>query len=430
MRIAWRASIANCLPDARELPRDNDVTEKDMYEFDYEGRIGRVQAALREEGVNYAVVLRPGNIRYLTGFWGYATRAEYFEPRRLLCLVVPQSGTPLLVVPKIERVWAGLSTKRLAFRIEHHVEWSSGNDAGDAWELVRQYVKEGGRSKARISIEKSHLTERAYRPFEEKFEGFDIVESSEIIERHRDVKDSVELRLLEACGELAAGMFHVELEAIKQGGLSEADVALLGWEHNVRAASECIRSSTQNEDYVESPIGLNAQLLTSGPKRISRAHGTASTRLIEPSDLVAIDLCRVPFLLGYRTGFGRVISQRQLSSNEQDINATVKKSYEVAKSMLRPGTVLSDIDVAVRDVLVEGGLGEYIVHRCGRTLGCESPEIPIAEGIDRKLEANMVLSLEPSVYMDGFQSRIESTFRVTEEGPLLLTRVPEQMISI
>lgn len=400
-----------------------------MYDFDYERRIRRYQNALREEGTDYSIVLRPGNVRYLSGFWGYATRAEYFEPGRLTCLVVPQSGTPLLVVPKIERYFAEAATKRLPIKVEHHVEWSSVDDATDAWGLVRKFVRSEGRSNPRLSIEKADLTEKAYRPFADRFEGFTVVESSNVLECHQAIKDDLELRLFEACGELVASMFQVELEAIKRGGYRECDVAMLGLEHNVRACAEVIESETHNELYVDSPIGLGAQLLTSGP-RLNRPHGTASTRMIEPNEVVAIDLCRVPYLLGYRMGFGRIISQRPLDSTEQDINATVKKSYETAVSMCRPGAVMSDIDVAVRTILEEGDLGPYMMHRCGRTLGTEMIGIPISEGNQTRVETDMVLAIEPSVYFDGFQSRIESTFRITPDGAQLLTRVPEQMISI
>ncbi|MGO4587149.1 M24 family metallopeptidase [Arthrobacter sp. 2RAF6] len=399
-----------------------------MYQFDFTGRLKRYQETLREEGVDFGIVMLPGSIRYLTGFWGYATRAEYFEPGRLICLTVPQDGTPLLVVPKIERAFAEAATKNVPLNIEHHVEWTSPDDSGDAWGLVRGFIEKEGPSDARISIDKSFLTEKAKRPFEEKFEGFTVVPNSGSLERQQDVKDAEEVRLFEASGVLVASMFQVELEAIKRGGLRECDVAMLGLEHNVRACAEVIESETYNDLYVDSPIGLGAQLLTSGP-RLNRSHGTASTRLIEPTDIVAIDLCRVPYLLGYRLGFGRIIAQRPLDSTEQDINATVKKSYEVGVSMLHPGTVVSDIDVAVRSVLVEGGLGPYVMHRTGRTLGTELIGIGIAEGVERKLEADMVLAIEPSVYMDGFQSRIESTFHITNEGPRLLTRVPERMIT-
>ncbi|MGV9802944.1 M24 family metallopeptidase [Mycobacterium sp. NPDC003449] len=401
-----------------------------MYEFDFAQRIRRYQQSLRDEGVDYGIVMQPGNIRYLTGFWGYATRAEYFEPGRLICLTVPQNGTPLLVVPKIERTFAEAATKRVPLTIEHHVEWTSPNDAGDSWELVRNYVKREGHGCGRVSIEKSHLTEKAWCSFAEKFDEFTVLESSDTLLRQQDIKDPVELRIFEASGALAARMFDVEVEAIKRGGLRECDVAILGLEHNVRACAECIETSTDNELYVDSPLfGLGPQLLTSGP-RLNRSHGTASTRVIEPTDIVAIDLCRVPFLLGYRMGFGRIVAQRPLDSSEQDINATVKKSYDTAVAMCKPGTVVSDIDTAVRTVLEDGGLGPYIMHRSGRTLGTDPIGIGIAEGVQRKLEADMVLSLEPSVYMNGYQSRIESSFRVTDQGPQLLTPTPERVITI
>ncbi|WP_425306926.1 aminopeptidase P family N-terminal domain-containing protein [Caballeronia zhejiangensis] len=48
------------------------------------------------------VVIKPEHVRYLSGFWGYSTRPEYASPRRLVALVVPASGQPTLIVPKIE----------------------------------------------------------------------------------------------------------------------------------------------------------------------------------------------------------------------------------------------------------------------------------------------------------------------------------------
>jgi Xaa-Pro aminopeptidase len=398
-----------------------------MYVFDYPKRIRRFQDSLKAEGVGCAIVMVPANVRYLTGFWGYATRAEYFEPGRLLCVVVPQNGQPLLVVPKIERSFAQAATDGLDLQIEHHVEWSAPGERRDAWGIVREFIVKSGTQNEPVSVEQKHLTDRAYRALKEGLDGFRLVESSEAIERHRDVKDPVELKLHRACGHLAAQMFEVEFAAIKEGGYREFEVAMKGWAHNVKACAACIESETPNKHYVDSPIGMGAQLLTSGP-RLARSHGTASTRMIERSDIVAIDLCRVPYLLGYRTGFGRVITQRPLTSTEEDINAVVKKAYDAAVSMCRPGVIASDVDVIVKETLTDAGLGPYIMHRCGRTLGSEALEVPIAEGNQRELEADMILSIEPSIYMDGFQSRIESTFRITHEKAELLTPIHEGVI--
>src|SRR5688572_26364405 len=94
-----------------------------MATFDYQGRIARYQESLAEAGAACGLVLKPANVRYLTGFYGYATRAEYSEPRRLICLVVPARGRPLLVVPKIEFVFARRATAPLGLDVRRHVEW-------------------------------------------------------------------------------------------------------------------------------------------------------------------------------------------------------------------------------------------------------------------------------------------------------------------
>ena len=106
-----------------------------------------------------------------------------------------------------------------------------------------------------------------------------------------------------------------------------------------------------------------------------------------------------------------------------------ERAYDAALEVCRPGAVASDINQVVTDTLVSAGLGPYIVHGCGRAFGFEM-EIKFQEGNTRTLEADMVVSIEPSVYMDGFQSRIESSLRITHDKPELLTPIHEGMIRI
>jgi Xaa-Pro aminopeptidase len=141
-----------------------------------------------------------------------------------------------------------------------------------------------------------------------------------------------------------------------------------------------------------------------------------------------MDFCRVPYLLGYRIGMGRVVTQRRLTSEEEDIEATIQRAYRVGLGLVRPGVTCSEIDSTIRAVLVEGGVAEYIVHRNGRGLGIESVELPeIKEGVETKLRAGMVVSIEPSIYRDGFAARVEDTMIVGEGEPEILTRAPVKM---
>src|SRR4029077_19261098 len=132
-----------------------------MYEFDYVRRIRGLQEKMKSEDVVCCIVMRPGNIRYLTGFWGYATRAEYSEPRRLIALIVPANGQPLLVAPKIESEFARRATDGLPIHVRRHVEWREDDETEDSWGIARAYLKELGLSSGKLGFERQHLTSRA-----------------------------------------------------------------------------------------------------------------------------------------------------------------------------------------------------------------------------------------------------------------------------
>ena len=59
---------------------------------EYKSRILKVQAELVRQKFDGLVVIKPENLRYLSGVWGYSARTEYAMPRRLVALVVPQRG--------------------------------------------------------------------------------------------------------------------------------------------------------------------------------------------------------------------------------------------------------------------------------------------------------------------------------------------------
>ena len=122
---------------------------------------------------------------------------------------------------------------------------------------------------------------------------------------------------------------------------------------------------------------------------------------------------------------GRIVSLRKLTSAEKDIDAITGKAYEVGESMVRPGASCSDIDGAIRQVLVDGKLGPYVVHRNGRGIGIEAVELPeIKVGSTDVLKAGMIISIEPSIYREGFASRVENALLVTANGAKVLTNAP------
>jgi hypothetical protein len=64
----------------------------------------------------------------------------------LICLVVPQKGKPLLIVPKIEHDFARAATRGLPIELRRHVERSEAGETEDSWGIARNYLKEVGSS--------------------------------------------------------------------------------------------------------------------------------------------------------------------------------------------------------------------------------------------------------------------------------------------
>ena len=105
----------------------------------------------------------------------------------------------------------------------------------------------------------------------------------------------------------------------------------------------------------------------------------------------------------------------------------VRKAFEamtearhIALEMIRPGVPCSEVDAAVNDYLRnEGYSGEdQRLHRTGHGIGLGTHEAPwIAEGSGDRLAENMVISVEPGIYLQGVGGvRHSDTVVVTKDG--------------
>jgi Xaa-Pro aminopeptidase len=115
----------------------------------------------------------------------------------------------------------------------------------------------------------------------------------------------------------------------------------------------------------------------------------------------------------------------------------VAAAHDAAIAVVAPGRLASEVDAAARQTLAGLGLAEAFSHGTGHGLGLEVHEEPHirrrwsedgcrgeAEApIDARLEAGMVFTIEPGVYLAGQTgARIEDDVLVTIDGCEVLTR--------
>jgi Xaa-Pro aminopeptidase len=100
-----------------------------------------------------------------------------------------------------------------------------------------------------------------------------------------------------------------------------------------------------------------------------------------------------------------------------------------ALSILKAGVKCSDVDIKAKNYLVKKGYGNHLLHRTGHGIGMRNHEGPwIAEGNDEILRENMVISIEPGIYIEGIGGyRHSDTIRVTKDGYELLTKAPVEI---
>jgi len=110
----------------------------------------------------------------------------------------------------------------------------------------------------------------------------------------------------------------------------------------------------------------------------------------------------------------------------------VLKAHDAAIEAVRAGASAGSVDAAARGVIEEQHHGDHFIHRTGHGLGLEAHEDPSLDpGSNLTLEAGMVCTIEPGIYMQGWGGvRIEDDVVVESHGARLLTQADRSLFVI
>ncbi len=108
---------------------------------------------------------------------------------------------------------------------------------------------------------------------------------------------------------------------------------------------------------------------------------------------------------------------------------TMQEARRKAFEMIRPGASCAEIDCQVKGFLQKEGYADKLLHRTGHGFGLGIHEGPwVAEGNQETLQENMLISVEPGIYLTGVGGvRHSDTVLVTKSGYACLTRYPTEL---
>ena len=153
-----------------------------------------------------------------------------------------------------------------------------------------------------------------------------------------------------------------------------------------------------------------------GPKNTRDASDRRTSNPLVDGMGVSFDFGSV--IDGYCSDFGRTIYVGDPTPEYEKVYKLVMDAQAAGIAAVKPGVPASAVHKATRDVIVEGGYGDWFRHRTGHCIGLDVHEFPyISEEDHTPLEVGMTFTIEPSVFWPGRVGvRVEDVIVVEENG--------------
>lgn len=363
------------------------------------GRLAKVRTLMEERELDYYVSFDPVNIYYLTNF------ANNVHERPFV-LILPRKGPPTMLCPVLE---SNHVKTRARCALEYATYYEVPSPRGQNWFDVYKTLID---NKAKVGIESTLPVGIAHQT-----PGKQVV--ADLIEDVRLVKTAYEIgRTVHACSIVNEG--HRKLLEITRPGAMEI---LIYGEVVREMMGKTLMEIPQANLIVSRFIGaVWPPSLSHDPHIVP----TPMTAMEEGGPHVSIVTAQVD---GYGVEVERTFFLGRVPEQARRPFDTVMKARALAYELVKPGAVLEEIDRQVRQVLIDAGYQDRILHRTGHGLGITGHEAPyVALGDLRKLVPGMLISIEPGLYIPGEGGyRHSDTVLVTETGCVRLTDAPDTL---
>ena len=348
-------------------------------------RLERFDAKLAQSGLDALLVTGQNNIHYLTNFWGTNATVFITKNRRLF-----------------------LTDSRYTLIAKQSVH---GFDIIESKDPLKDIVKLIEADKLETIGFDNQVSFAYYQGLQAIFEGYTLSPQNNFMEELRMIKDDKELATIRKACSISDRAFTDVLDFIKPGQTTELQVAnFLDFRMREYGAS-----------------GTSFESIIASGYRSAMPHGVASEKVIQSGETLTMDFgC---YYKHYVSDMTRTIHIGDTTDEEREIYDIVLRSNQALIDAAKAGMTRRDYDKVARDVIVEAGYGSHFTHAIGHGIGLDIHEIPYFGNSDETIEAGMVLTDEPGVYLaDKYGVRIEDDIIITENGCELITLAPKELI--
>jgi Xaa-Pro aminopeptidase len=264
-----------------------------------------------------------------------------------------------------------------------------------------------------IAIEEGYMTVAFYDNLKNSLENVELLPLKGIMDELRLFKDADEIESIAKAASIADEAFTHILSFIKPGK-TEIEVAVeLEYFCKQKGATE-----------------MSFDSIVASGVRSSLPHGVFSEKVINNGEFLTMDFGCV--YNGYCSDMTRTVFVGKADEKQKNIYNTVLEAQQKALEQIKPGMLGKEVDKIARDIITAAGFGENFGHGLGHGVGLAVHEEPRLSPLgERALEANMVVTDEPGIYIAEYGGvRIEDLVLVTDQGNKVLSKSPKHLIEL
>jgi len=350
----------------------------------------RVQEIIKKLNIDAVLISNGNNMRYVSGFAG-ETGYLYISGKR----------------------HAVITDFRYTYQAEAEAEGYEIITIGSGGyeEAIGNVVKADNVRK--LGFESEDMLYSTYDNFKQALDFIELVPIKDEVTRLRRIKTPNELEYIRQAESIGDKVFSEILTFIKPG-VTELEVAArIEYLMKLNGAQK-----TSFDTIVAS--GVNS----------SMPHAVPTTKKIEKGDFVTMDFGCV--YEGYCSDMTRTIVVGKASDKQKEIYNIVLEAQLAALDFLKAGYKGKEVDKVARDIIYKAGYEGCFGHGLGHSVGLFIHENPrLSPGEDDIIEAGMIETVEPGIYVRGFGGvRIEDLVEVTESGVVNYTHSDKSLIEL
>ena len=374
-------------------------------------RTKRLQARMREAGIERALFTDESSIAYLAGFWGYLG-IEFGRPTMLLL----ESGSePVVITPLMESEMVGAMTWVEDVRV-----WE---DAGQrSW--ARVLGKALGSAPGELWVERASIPAIVRNMLDERYSGTELKDIGPVLGAQRMIKSPLEIEVMKQAGKIAGEMMKAAHGSLAEGA-QEWESALAVIDAGTRAAAGFL--TARGWERFVSPMIHNLQIVQSG-RDTSMVHRRASVKAYERGDPVYFCFCNMAQFKQYKLGFDRMFHVGEASDEDVRVQEAAIAAQAAALAAIGPGVTAESVAAAANEVYAARGYETG--YRTGRSIGVAYLEAPELKAGDKTvLQPGMTFAVDGGISVDGVTAgRIGDSVVVTENGFAFLTDYPREIM--